>query len=943
MSEPTAEHGLSRKSAREFADKWAGQKTEKQLAQSFWSDFFHKVIGIEDLLATGIDFERPVKNVVTGKTNFIDVLWSKVALIEHKSAGKSLDVAEKQARDYLASLPAALRPPVIIVSDFAHIRIVEVLAGQQVQFTVTDLPDNLTRFEAIFGAKGKNAAVEEITADETATNLMANLYLAFEKNGYEGHEVSVMLIRVLFLLFGDDTRMWKKGLFEDFITSVEDTDALGGRIQQLFQTLDTAKEKRPANLDVALTDFPHVNGGLFKETLKVFSWSEEMRLALQMASGYYWGKISPAIFGSMFQTIKSKVARRALGEHYTSEANILKVIRPLFLDDYLDRLRRAWDDPSALKKLKKELGSKRYLDPAAGSGNFLVVAYKRLREIEHKIIARLIELEGKVTQAAGGDYLQVSFDATLGLSVLLEQFHAIEHEEWSSQIASVAMFLTDHQANLALEELTGTPPNRFPLTHSATIRHGNALRVDWAEVCPIDDDTIIMGNPPFYGASLLNAEQKEDQQLVWHGLSGAGDLDYVASWYLVAARHMTGTKAKAAFVSTNSITQGQQPPLVWGQIRPLGMSVDFAHRSFLWQNEAPGQAAVYCVIIGFSANANPTFRPLWSYATPKSDAELVRARNINAYLLDAPDVLVTARSKPLSAETQEIIYGSKPTDEGWLSNLSEEDAQHIWATDKIAAKYLRVIVGARELISGQRRYCLWLADSSPDERLKSPVIKERVAKVREMREKSTKLSTQAAAKRSWEFQEIRQPSSDYLVVPLHSSENRDYIPMPIFPATVVASNAVSFIPNVTLTTFGFVMSSTFVLWAKAVSGRIKNDPRISNTITYNNFPFPQLGDKERKAIEKASQAVLDARSEYPDSSLAVLYNRDAMPVSLRTAHSALDKAVLNAYGLKSNATDIAVLETLFDRYAYAVNGLLAVAKAPRKSSRTPKKVETAAE
>lgn len=924
---PAAQMELSRQKAREFATKWATQKTEKQLAQSFWADFFHLVVGIDDLMATGIEFEHPIKNVTTGTTNFIDVLWSGIVLIEHKSAGKNLDVAEKQARDYLISLPAAERPPTVIISDFARIRVIEVLAGNSIDFDLADLPKHLDRFDAIFQAKGKNSAAVEVLADKRATDVMAALYVEFEKQGYEGHEVSVLLIRILFLLFGDDTRMWKAKLFEDFVKGIADPNALGGRLAQLFQTLNTPKDKRPANLDSALADFPYVNGGLFAENLQVFSFTEDMRDKLVTACEYHWSEISPAIFGAMFQTIKSKEARRALGEHYTSEANILKVIRPLFLDDFLDRMRKGWDDRSVLRALLKDMASKRYLDPAAGSGNFLVVAYKRLRETEHKILARLVELEGRVTSAGDGGFnLQVGLDGTIGLSVTLEQFHAIEYEEWSSQIASVAMFLTDHQANLALEELTGLPPNRFPLTHSATVKHGNALEVEWNDVCPIDDNTIIMGNPPFYGSTWLSPEQKQDQLNVWGDTKNSGILDYVASWYLVAAKHMKGTKAKAAFVSTNSITQGQQPPVLWGALYPLGMKIDFAHRTFAWDNQGGKNAAVHVVVIGFSANPKPTTVPLWSYATVHSEPELVKVRNINAYLLDADDILITSRNTPLQDGVQEIINGCKPVDGGWLSNISPEEAEKIRKTDPLAAKYLRKVIGAEEFINGIDRYGLWLVKADPSDIAKSPVLKERIEAVRQMRLASTKDYTKDSAARSAEWQQAkRQPKTDYLAVPAVSSYDRDYVPIGLISVDVIANNLLSLIPSASKTTFGVLTSKVFKIWTMSVSGRMKSDPRISNEITYNNFPFPEIFDeKVREKIEKAADEVVAARELYPDSSLAVLYNRNAMPSELKAAHVALDKAVLNAYGLKANASDIGILEKLFAQYSSSVNGLLAV-------------------
>lgn len=741
---------LSLHDARAFAEKYASAKSEKQLAQSFWRDFFGSVCGISDLMASGIEFEFPVKSATSGLTNFIDVLWAGVVLIEHKSAGQNLDKAETQARDYLISLAPALRPPVIMVSDFTRIRVVEVLAGTSVDFALADLPEHLHRIEAIIGNHAKNASLTEVSADVRASSLMADLYVAFEKAGYGGHEVSVFLVRVLFLLFGDDTRMWKRvghGLFAELVASSSvDGSGLGGRLQELFQVLDTPKEKRPTSLPADLSEFPYVNGGLFSETLPVFSFTSEMRSALVEASTYDWSKISPAIFGAMFQTIKSKEDRRELGEHYTSEANILKVIRPLFLDDFLDRLRKAWDSPAMLKRLRTDLGKNHYLDPACGSGNFLVVAYRRLREIELKILVRLQELEGTTGQ--------IGLDGTIGLQVHLSQFHGIEYEEWSSQIATVAMFLADHQANLALDEITGTAPNRFPLIESAVIVQGNALRIDWATVCPMDESTIILGNPPFYGAHLQSAEQREDTALVWKGIAGSGSLDYVANWLSIASRHVSAFGGRAGLVATNSITQGEQPAVIWGQLSPLGIGIDFAHRTFSWTNDAKGKANVHCVIVGFSARTKPNRLPLWHYDSPKAEPQLLWANQINPYLLDAPNILITARRKPLDPSTQKMDYGSKPTDKGHLSDISLDEATEIERTDPTAGKYLRRLVGARELIHNEKRFCLWLVGANPADLRSSPTLVSRLRAVRELREASTKKMTQRDADRPGEFQEI---------------------------------------------------------------------------------------------------------------------------------------------------------------------------------------------
>lgn len=924
-----------RKAAKDFADKWGKIKREKQYAQSFWSDFLRFVVGVEDLLAAGVEFEHPVRSSTTNTIQFIDVLWSGIVLIEHKSAGKSLDGAEKQARDYLVSLPANDRAPFIIVSDFATIRIVDVLQGTTYEFELSELPANLHRVEAVFGEYDKNATINEIVADKKAAVLMGNLFETFEKAGYTGHEVSVFLVRILFLLFGDDTDMWKKkGRFQDIVEATRpDGSDVGSRLQELFYVL--AHENRPPSTDPALTAFPYVNGGLFdsKDDLPFFSFTPEMRTALLKACHYDWSGISPAIFGAMFQTVKSKEDRRTLGEHYTSEQNILKLIRPLFLDEYLDRLRRVWDDAKGLRDLRKALGSRNYIDPACGSGNFLIVTYKRLRDIELKILARIQEIEG--TQGQVG--LEIANADNAGVVVKLTQFHGIEYEEWSSQIATVAMYLADRQANLAMDEVLGSSPNRFPLKESAKIVRGNALRVDWAEVCPMDDNTVIMGNPPFYGSTNLVTEQKQDVALVWKGISGAGTLDYVASWYLEAGRHLSGTKGVAAFVSTNSITQGQQPPVIWSALYQLGMEIDFAHRTFRWRNAGGKEASVYVVIVGMSWHGDapkPGKRQLWFYETVNSEPVLSLVSNINPYLLDAANVLVRNRRRPLQSTTQIMSSGSKPADGGGqLSNITPAEERVIRQTDEIASKYLRRVIGSEELINNIERWGLWLVDADPTDLLNSPVLKQRVSIVKTKREESTKLATQEDAKRAWEWQEVtRQPKNLYLAVPAVSSYDRDYTPLAFVEPSVLANNLVLCVDNASLSTFGVLSSSVFSVWNKAVSGRMKEDPRISAEITYNNLPFPDLSDPKRlAAVESAASNVLEARNAFTNTSLATLYNRTVMPTTLRKAHEDLDKAVLNAYGLRKGDSETVILTRLFDLYNELTEGLLAVA--PKKKRR----------
>lgn len=894
-----------------LAKKYAKITSEKQFAQTFWRDVFQQLCGVDDLLATGIEFEFPVRSHESGTIKFIDVLWPGVVLVEHKSAGESLDKAEQQARDYLISLEAAKRPPVIILSDFTKFRIIEVLAGKSVEFAIGDLPQNVGRFEAIIGDAGIGASRVEVEADTKAANLMSELFVQFEKAGYTGHEVSVFLVRILFLLFGDDTAMWRrtdKGLFSDLVNnSAEDGSGLGAILQELFVTLNTPRENRPTTLSESMSGFPYINGGIFAEQIPNFNFNKSMRTALVAATRYDWSTISPAIFGSLFQSVRDAETRREMGEHYTSETNILRCINDLFLNDFYNRMRESWDSPQALKSLRMELGQYNYLDPACGSGNFLVVAYKRMRDVELRIIARLQELDNKRTQ--------LQLDGSLGLQVHLGQFHGIEIDEWSASIARVAMFLADHQANLALEQITGSAPNRFPLTESAVIANANALRTDWSEVCPMNEKTYIMGNPPFFGTYLMTDEQRADTDVVWNGADAGGRLDFVANWFVLAARQMKAHGGKAALVSTNSISQGVQPATLWEEENMRAMDIDFAHQTFKWQNDASGVAAVHVVIIGFSpASQRKHERNLWVYPDIKGTPVLRKAKSINAYLIDAPNVLIETRSKPLNKSVSPMLKGSGPTDGGYLSDISPDEAKRIRKSDEVAAKYLRRFVGARELIHNIERWSLWLADAEPSDIRASKEIMSRLELVKAMRLASKKAATRELAKTPHLFEHDVQPSTDYIAVPRHSSEDRTYVPMAYLDESVIASDALSIIPDAPLWLFGLLQSQPFNIWNKAVSGRIKSDTRISNTITYNNFPVPSLSDDAKQAIEKAAQMVLDARASHQSSSLADMYESTSMPADLLKAHTQLDVEVLKVYGLSKGALDGEVLTALFNEY-----------------------------
>ena len=911
----------------------ASEKGEKQLAQTFWRDFLVDVCGIADPTIAGVVFEYPVRQIGTDTVGWIDVLWPGVVLIEHKSPGKDLDIAEGEARDYLLALEPRVRPPVIIVSDFRRVRIVEVIAGRSHEFALEQLPSNLNRFEIVLGQAGHGAAAEALRADEKAAQLMGDLYVAFEDAGYHGHEVSVFLVRVLFLLFGDDTRLWSQvgelGMFGSVVdASNRDGSGLGGTIQELFGVLDQPREGRPKTIAKALADFPYANGGLFAEVLPVFSFDYKMREALLAACAYDWSSISPHIFGAMFQDIKSQEARRELGEHFTSEENILKVIGPLFLDELNARLVRDWDSAAALRRFHDDLATYQWLDPACGCGNFLVVAYRRVRDIELRLLARLVELEGKSGRALFVESFQ---------KVKLAQFHGIEYLEWSSQIASVALFLSEHQANQEMDRLLGIAPSLLPLRDTASIVTGNSLRMDWSSVCPMSERTFVMGNPPFVGSNLRNAEQTTDQAMIWGNTKGAGALDYVTNWFLIAARFATNSGCRVSFVATNSVSQGEQVLVLWTALSALGIVIDFAHQAFTWHNGSGGEAAVHTVIEGFSASGRGYRKQLWIYETPNAEPVLTSASNINAYLMDAPSVLVTSRRTPLVKGVPPLVYGNMPNDGGALSKISRDEADFIRATDSIAAQYLRPLIGADEMLNGGDRWCLWLKDADPSDLRNSPELRRRVGSVYLQRSSSKREATRKGADRPWEFQEIRQPQGRFIAVPRVTSQRRRYLPCQYFDPSVIVNDQVFTINDNSLETFGIISSRVFRIWADAVSGRLKSDLRLSAEVTYNNFPWPQLSNELAGRIENAADRVLRVRGhlfgEGRTTTLSDLYDPITMPKQLQEAHADLDRAVLAAVGLRANATKSAILSRLFELYQELIGGTLLDPVPPPKKRR----------
>ena len=908
MKEPLNSPELSRNAAAAFADKWKSYTDEKQHARGFWSDFFRALCGIDDEELAGIEYEKRVKSTISGNQEYIDVYWKNVALIEHKSAGENLDKAELQARGYWLSLPPGYRPKAIIISDFLNFRLIDVAVNRTHEFPLSKLPENIHRFEAIISGNRTRISEEEITVDQVAAKLMANLYLELEGDGFEGHETSIFLIRILFLLFGDDTGMWQKNAFLKLVMGTkEDGSDVGSKLDALFDVLNTPSEKRSKEIGSELEPFPYVNGGIFSEKISVIDFNKKMRVALVDVANYDWTTINPTIFGSLFQLIKTKEERHALGEHYTSEENINKIVYPLFLDDLQDRLADAWDSKKELKKLRKDLSKIKIFDPACGCGNFLVVAYKHLRQLELELTVRLQTLEGKESD--------VGLDGTMGLSVSLSQFFGIEIEEWPAQVARVALFLTDHQENLKLERITGAAPNRFPIRDAATIVNSSALAVDWNEIVPVSDNTYILGNPPFLGSLMLSNSQKTEQGQVWGNNPKSGIIDYVSNWYLIAARYVNRTNARVAFVSTNSIVQGEQTAILWSELNKYNVQIDFAHQTFAWENSSSGKAAVHCVIIGFSTQMRPLKKQLWTYEKVSGEPTFHHVQQINSYLVDAPNVIISTRQNPLGSGLPPMTYGSMPRDDGQLSKISEDEAEEIRRIDPIATKYLYPLIGATELLSGKPRFCLWLVDASPTELRSSKVISERVKAVREFRAASTARSTRSMAETAHLFAQIAQPKSDYIAVPRHSSSSRRYVPMAFKSSDVIASDALMTIPNANLFVFSVVMSSVFNVWLSAISGRIKSDFRISQEITYNNFPLPKCSQSEVENLSLCAGAIKSARDSFPGATLSELYTAASMQKVLLDAHKANDKAVLAVFGLKPSSTENEILQVLFTKFA----------------------------
>jgi hypothetical protein len=881
--------------ALKFSKEWADTSNEEADAKPFLVEFFN-VFGISSKRVS--TFEHRVKKL-DDKDGYIDLLWKGTILIEMKSRGKNLDKAFTQAKDYLHGLKQHELPKYILISDFENFRLYDLEEDKIIEFKINELVSNVQNFGYILGYS-KKVYKEQDPANIKAAELMGKLHDRLEEIGYTGHPLEVYLVRILFCLFAEDTTIFNKQQLQDYIEqrTNEDGSDLASKLQELFQVLNTAKETRFKNLDEQLADFPYVNGKLFEEILPMASFDSKMRNALLECCYIDWSKISPAIFGSMFQSVMNPKERRNLGAHYTSETNILKLIKPLFLDELWAEFETLKNNKNNLQEFHKRISTLKFLDPACGCGNFLVITYRELRLLELEILRSLYKTGQAVLDVREIIWLDV------------DMMSGIEFEEFPARIAEVAMWLIDHQMNMQISNEFGQYFVRLPLKKSANIVHGDALEKDWKSIVSKNELSFILGNPPFIGSNIMKQNQRDQIIKQFDNLAGGGTLDYVTGWYIKAAKFIQDTKIRVAFVSTNSIVQGEQTSLLWGLLQTkYEIKIHFAHRTFKWNNEAKGNAAVYCVIVGF-ANFDTTNKSIFDYEDIKGVAHEIKAKNINAYLIDAKDILVLKKSKPI-CNVPNIIKGNYyAKSEGLI--IEEADLEYLVTNEPKAKKWIKLLIGADEFINNRKRYCLWLVDCPPNELREMPLVMGRVNSVREDRLKSTDKGMQNLT--PTRFRETNNPEK-CLVIPVVSSERRKYIPIGFIDKNTISTNGNLIMPNGTLFHFAILTSNIHMTWVKYICGRLKSDFRYSASIVYNNFPFPlNPTDKQIKAIETAAQKVLDARLEFPKSSLADLYDPLTMPQVLTKAHNELNKAVDLAYRPQPFTTEAKRMEFLFELY-----------------------------
>ena len=881
-----------------FSKRWENGKDEKSEGQSFVRDFL-AVFGVEDAAEVGRFEDRALRESGLG---YMDYFWSKRIAIEMKTRGKDLKSAYDQLKDYVFYLHAEDMPDLLMVSDFENIVLYHRTTRKRNSFKTKDLHKNVRQFANIAGYETTREIVQQLEVNVKAAEKMAKLHDALKSHGYEGFELEVYLVRLLFCLFADDTGIFPQDIFTNYIqNSKEDGSDLSDRIARVFEILNMPEEVRVKRtlLSADLKQFRYINGTLFKDSLSTADFDANMRKILIDCCLFDWSHISPAIFGAMFQGVMDKEKRREIGAHYTSEENIIKLINPLFMDDLWKEFDRVKIDPKSLERFHEKIAQLKFLDPACGCGNFLIITYRELRMLELEILKMKNSSDQRI------------LDISSMLKVSVEQFYGIEIEEFPCQVAMAGMWLMDHLMNLKASEQFGMYYARLPLMQSATIVHDNALQIDWESCVPENELSYILGNPPFVGARFMSSMQKEDMMHIFGDkFKGVGNLDYVTAWYKKTADYIKTANIKCSFVSTNSITQGEQVALLWKPlIEEYNVKIDFAYRTFVWSNEAKGKAAVYCVIVGFSSYTKNKNKNIY-----ENDGTKIKAKNINPYLVAAPNIFIESRSKSL-CDVPQMDFGNMPNDaKGLLSNYSTEQKAEIILKFPETSKWFKRLLGAEEFINNIERWCIWLKGVSPTEIAKSHFLKDILEKIRNERQKSTREATRKLAETPYLFGEIRQPTTDYIIIPRVSSERRKYIPIGFLSPDIIVNDSVQLIPNAALFHFGILTSNVHMAWTRAVCGRLKSDYRYSKDIVYNNFPWPDTNDKQKAAIEKLAQAVLDARLLFPESSLADFYDPLTMPPELLKAHKALDVAAMKLYNFGKDMSEADIVAALMERY-----------------------------
>ena len=908
-----------------FAEDWKDAHYEKGETQSFYNDFFD-VFGVKRRRVAV--YEQHVKKL-DDSNGYVDLFWPGVLLVEQKSAGRNLEKAREQALDYCANLKDEEPPRYILVSDFQNFSLYDLDERTDIHFKLADLHRHVEAFGFIVGVQ-KRVFRDEDPVNLHAAELMANIHDGLADTGYSGHNLEQYLVRLLFCLFADDTGIFERDIFLNFIVNRthEDGSDLGARISEIFQILNTPEDARQTNLDEDLAAFPYINGDLFTDPLNIPAFNSALRNKLNVACQFDWGKVSPAIFGSLFQGVMDVKKRRQQGAHYTSEKNILKLIEPLFMDD----LRRKFNTIKKLKTNRKkrlqgfheEISKLTFFDPACGCGNFLVIAYRELRRLEIEILQEIFPKSKRV---------QLDID---NLSLIdVDQFYGIELDEFATRIAETALWMMDHIMNNELSLAFGKSFMRIPLQASPHIHHADALETDWNDVLPTTQCDYIFGNPPFGGAKLQTAAQRAQIIRIANLGGSGGTLDYVAAWFLKAGEYAQKEQTQIAFVATNSITQGEQVGMLWPLLfERYKLEIAFAHRSFAWESEARGQAHVHVVIIGLTrADMQPKKKRLFSYPDLKGEAQEAKHDALSPYLFDASKLtdkhLVVKEVNQSINGLPKMIMGSQPIDDGHYI-FTEEQRQDFLKIEPDAVKFLRPFIGVKEFLNSERRWILSLQNASPNQLKNLPEVKKRIQIVKQYRLKSKRTSTIKLAQTPTHYQLNVIPETVFLLIPGVSTPRRDYTPIGCLAPPAIPSNATLCLPGATLDLFGILTSAMHMAWVRSIGGRLGNSYRYSVGVVYNTFPMPTMTERQKQALVKKAQAVLTARTAHKGTTLATLYDPDLMPPNLHRAHKELDKAVDRLYRKTPFNSERERVEYLFQLYEKMTSPLTAPRRKKRK-------------